>query len=167
MQERNRIDLLGLLLGDKGRVIVTQRNFVAELMTKAEVSKFAATPSRSDLFEPRWIHLLWSTQILDQYMSLNQSYAFAAARTYPECLPYAAVYASRFVVATEEDFQRLRRSISYLGHDPNHCLMLHPGSLSLVASAMVNLTPGFAWVSRDATECNIFSSYSPVESSPS
>ena len=71
----------------------------------------------------------------DLYRSLNQSYAFAAARTYPECLPSSAVYASRFVVATEEDYRRLLRSISYLGKDPNHCLVLHPGSLSLVCSA--------------------------------
>jgi hypothetical protein len=30
---------------------------------------------------------------------------------------------------------RLKRAISYLGHDLDHCLVIHPGSLSLVCSA--------------------------------
>jgi hypothetical protein len=47
----------------------------------------------------------------------------------------AANDVSRFVVATEEDFRRLLRAISYLGHDPEHCLVIDPGSLSLVGSA--------------------------------
>ena len=105
--------------------MVFQRNFVTELLAKAGVTKYAASPAGSDLFEPP----VDSPPVGDPdlYRRLNQSYAFAASRTYPECLPSAAVYASRFVVATEEDFQRLLKSISYLGRDPDHCLVLHPG----------------------------------------
>lgn len=136
MQDGQRIDLLGLLFEFdriKSRVIVTQKNFVSELLVKAGTTKYASSPSGSDLFDVP----IDSEPVLDpdMYRSLNQSYAFAASRTYPECLPSAAVYASRFVVATEEDYRRLLRSISYLGRDPNHCLVLHPGSLSLVCSA--------------------------------
>ena len=136
VQDGNRIDLLGLLFEFdriQRRVLVSQRNFAAELVVRAGMSKYAAAPSGPDLFDPP----VDSPPVSDPdlYRSLNQSYAFAASRTYPECLPSAAVYASRFVVATEEDFHRLRRSISYLGRDPEHCLVLQPGSLSLVASA--------------------------------
>ena len=136
VQAGNRIDLLGLLFEfDRvlRRVLVSQRNFAAELVKRSGMSKFAAAPSGPDLFEPP----IDSPPVKDPdlYRSLNQSYAFAASRTYPECLPSAAVYASRFIVATEGDFDRLLKSISYLGHDPDHCLVLHPGSLSLVASA--------------------------------
>ena len=136
MQDGDRIDLLGLLFEfdrPKSRVVITQKNFVNELLAKAGVSQHASAPAGNDLFDVPSD----SGPVLDPdlYRSLNQSYAFAASRTYPECLPSAAVYASRFVVATEEDYRRLLRSISYLGKDPNHCLVLHPGSLSLVCSA--------------------------------
>ena len=134
--EGDRIDLLGLLLEfdrDVGRVIVSQRKHVNELLEKAGITKFAKTPAGPDLFEIP----VESPPVADpeKYRSLNQSFAFAASRTYPECLPASTVLASRFVVATEEDYRRLLRSISYLGHDPDHCLVIHPGSLSLVCSA--------------------------------
>jgi hypothetical protein len=63
------------------------------------------------------------------------SLMYAAKRTYPEALPAATAAASRFGRATEEDLEKLLQAISYLGHDPDHCLVIHPGSLSVVCSA--------------------------------
>jgi hypothetical protein len=134
--EGDRIDILGMLLEfDRvnRRVLVSQRKFVVDLLAKAGVTKFAKTPSGADLFEVPADSPPCSNP--DLYRSLNQSFAYAASRSYPECLPASAVRASRFTVATEEDFKRLLRAISYLGHDLEHCLVIQPGSLSLVCSA--------------------------------
>jgi hypothetical protein len=134
--EGNRIDLLGMLFEFdrvQNRVLVSQRKHVADLLAKAGVTKFSKSPCRADLFDVPANSPLCSDP--DLYRSLNQSFAFAASRTYPECLPMSSVAASRFSVATEADYARLLRGISYLGHDPDHCLVIHPGSLSLVCSA--------------------------------
>jgi Reverse transcriptase (RNA-dependent DNA polymerase) len=134
--EGNDIDILGLLLQfDRvnRRVLVSQRKFVADLLIKAGVTKFAKTPCSADLFHVPQDSPLCSDP--DLYRSLNQSLAYAAGRTYPECLPASAMRATRHPVATELDMKELKRTISYLGHDLDHCLVIHPGSLSLVCSA--------------------------------
>jgi len=134
--EGNRIDLLGMLFDFdrvKNRVLISQRKHVADLLAKAGVTRFAKSPCPADLFDVPASSTPCSDP--DLYRSLNQSFAFAASRTYPECLPMSSVAASRFSVATESDYARLLRGISYLGHDPDHCLVIHPGSLSLVCSA--------------------------------
>jgi hypothetical protein len=134
--EGNEIDILGLLLEfDRvnRRVIISQRKFVADLLVKAGITKYAKTPCGADLFEVPKDSPLCSDPEL--YRSLNQSLAYAAGRTYPECLPASAVRATRFPVASDADMFALKRVISYLGNDPNHCLVIHPGSLSLVCSA--------------------------------
>jgi hypothetical protein len=134
--EGNSIDILGILLEfDRinRRVIISQRKFVVDLLQKANITKYSKTPSGANLFEIPADSPPCSDP--DLYRSLNQSFAYAASRTYPECLPASAVRASRFTVATQDDFNYLLRSISYLGHDPDHCLVIQPGSLSLVCSA--------------------------------
>jgi hypothetical protein len=78
---------------------------------------------------------LLSVEDSDKYRSWNQTLMYLGTRTYPECLPAATVGASRFHVATEIDMKNLCASISYLGSNPEHCLVIRPGSLSLVVSA--------------------------------
>jgi hypothetical protein len=132
----DNIDLLGLLFTfdrENKRVLVSQRKLVADLLKKAGITSFAKTPCGPDLFDVPSDAPLVSDP--DLYRSLLQSFAFAASRTYPECLSVCSVMAARFLVATEPDFKKLLRAISYLGYDPNHCLVIHPGSLSLVCSA--------------------------------
>jgi hypothetical protein len=92
------------------------------------------------------------------YRCLDQSYAYCALRTYSECLPASAVRAPRFSAATEEDFNRLLRSISYLGHDPDHCLVIQPVSLSLVCS-------GYAYGKSHSGLCVGFKGYCNVNDS--
>lgn len=133
--EGNRIDLLGMLFEFdrvQNRVMVSQRKHVADLLAKAGVTRYAKSPCCTDLFDCPVDSPPCADP--DLYRSLNQSFAYAASRTYPECLPASTVAASRFSVATEEDNRRLLRSISYLGSDIDHCLVIHPGSLSLVCS---------------------------------
>jgi hypothetical protein len=69
------------------------------------------------------------------YRSWNQSLMYAATLTYSECLPAATALASRYVQATQDDIKLLKRAISYLGNDPDHCLVIRPGSMSLIGSA--------------------------------
>lgn len=135
-EEGDRIDLLGIQLAfdrPRRRVLLSQRKLVADLRARAGVTGFAKTPCGPDLFDIPLDSPLFSDP--DLYRSLNQSFAYIAGRTYPECLPTSSTLASRFPSATAEDFKRLLRGISYLGSDPEHCLVIHPGSLSLVCSA--------------------------------
>jgi hypothetical protein len=133
--EGNKIDLLGMLFEfdrENKRVIISQRKLVDDLLVKAGVTKYCKNPCGSNLFDAPIDSPLHADP--DMYRSLNQSLAYLASRTYPECLPAACVHASRFP-PTEEDFHRLINSISYLGSDPDHCLVIQPGSLPLVCSA--------------------------------
>lgn len=134
--EGDSIDLLGMQFEfnrEKRSVAISQRKYVSDLLVKAGVTAYAKMPCGANLFDVP----IGSPPCVDSdlYRSLNQSYAYAAMRTYPECLPAASVYASRFVRATVEDFDRLLKSISYLGRDLDHALVIRPGSLSLVCSA--------------------------------
>jgi hypothetical protein len=134
--EGDKIDLLGMLFEfDRvnRRVMISQRKLVVDLLARAGITKYAKTPCGSDLFETPVDSPPCADP--DLYRSLNQSFAYAASRTYPECLPASSLLATRFPVVTEEDFRRLKRAISYLGHDLDHCLVIQPGSLSLVCSA--------------------------------
>lgn len=60
---------------------------------------------------------------------------FAATRTYPECLPAACVLASRYESSNEGDMKKLVHAVSYLGSDPEHCLVIHPETLIPVSAA--------------------------------
>jgi hypothetical protein len=120
---------------DRGnkRVLISQRKLVEDLLVKASVTKYRKNPCAANLFDvpvdsPPCVDT-------DLYRSLNQSFAYLASRTYPECLPAACVYAARHSTATVLDFDHLIDSISYLGSNPDHCLVIQPGSLSLVCSA--------------------------------
>ena len=132
------IDMLGMQFEfdrTMRQAIISQSGQVKSLLRDVGVTKFARLPATPDLFEAPVESPLLNPEDSDKYRSWNQSLMFLASRTYPECLPAATVAASRFHLATVEDMKRLRASISYLGRDPDHCLVIRPGSLSLVASA--------------------------------
>jgi hypothetical protein len=132
------LELLGLQFDfdRKSRgVFVSQRGFVQDLMEDVEIATCARSPCSTILFAPSEDSPLLTDDDKELYRSWNQSLMYAATRTYPECLPAATVLASRYVRATQDDMKRLKRAISYLGHDPDHCLVIRPGSMSLIASA--------------------------------
>jgi len=117
------------------RVHVSQKMFVDDLRTAAGVTERspARKPAGEDMFE-RPESILLDEGGKDRYRSLCMSLLYAATRTFPECLPIASVLAGRFVDATEHDMDKLLTAISYMGHDPDHCLCLHPTSLNPIAS---------------------------------
>ena len=138
VSEGDSLNLLGLHFEFdrvKGRVLVSQPKFVAELLVKAGViSTYAKTPGGPELFNVPLDEIPLSEEERDEYRSLNQSLMFAASRTYPECLPAACVLAGRYVDCTQADREKLQRAISYLGRDPTHCLVIRPESLIPVCS---------------------------------
>jgi hypothetical protein len=120
------------------RTLVDQKGAVKEFLKEVfptGCESYARAPAEETLFEIPTNSLSLSREDSDLYRSYNMMLMYLGTRTYPECLPAASVYASRFISATEEDLRRLKKSISYLGHDPEHCLVIHPGSLSLVCSS--------------------------------
>jgi hypothetical protein len=131
---------------DHKRVLISQPKFAADLVRDAGLSGTSPPrmPGGPDLhvIDPESPPL--DPERRETYRSLNMSLMFAATRTYPECLPVASACASRFVNSTEDDWRKLLRGVSYLAHDLDHCLVIAPGSLSLVGSgdAAYNIHPG-------------------------
>ena len=115
-------------------VKVQQRQYIKDLIEKLEVKKSVPTPALLNLYDVDAESPLLHDQL--KFMSINSSCMYAGKRTYPEILPATTYLASKYWRATEEDLVKVMRIVEYLNHDiDDHCLRLHPSSMTVTASS--------------------------------
>ena len=129
------INILGMTVHmerDKGRAVIKQKRFVDKLKEEFQVAKSAITPATADLLYEREDSELMRDQ--KKFMSLNATLMYASKRTYPE-ISFPVVYlASKYNKATDDDYGKAMRIAEYIvGCGDEHCLILAPKSLQLVA----------------------------------
>ena len=108
------------------RACVSQRHYAEKVAEKIGISKGARTPATQDLF----------AEDQREFMSLNSYNMYGAKRTYPECLPSCVTLASKYNKATVKDMIKARRVAEYIyGTREDHCLVLSPKSLQIVATS--------------------------------
>ena len=135
LERGDKINILGMTVQmdrNAKRAIVNQKRFVDKLAETYKITKTAVTPANADLLYEREDSKLLDDQ--RKFMSLNASLMYASKRTYPE-VSFPVVYlASRYNKATEDDYGKAIRVAEYIvGCGQEHCLILAPKSLQLVA----------------------------------
>jgi hypothetical protein len=113
---------------------VSQRKFASQLAERYGITKGAITPALSDLFGDDEDSPLLADQ--KKFMSINSSLMYGAKRTYPEILPAVVRLSSKYNKATDMDMAKAIRVAEYIyGNMEDHCLILCPKSLQLIASS--------------------------------
>ena len=118
----------------KKQARVSQKKYAMKQSEKYGITKGAVTPALGDLFGDDDSSPLLKDQ--KGFMSLNSSLMYGSKRTYPENLPSTVRLSSKYNKATELDMEKAIRVAQYIyGTMEDHCLILSPKSLQLIASS--------------------------------
>ena len=118
-------------VGKKAKI--SQGHYASKLR-EFGINKGAASPALGDFFVESEEDALLGDQ--RSFMSLNSYLMFGAKRTYPEILPEVVTLSTKYNRATTGDYAKAVRVAQYVfGTKDEHCLVLRPESLQIVATS--------------------------------
>jgi hypothetical protein len=117
---------------DEKYIKISQRHYAHKIAEKFKIKKGARSPSTIDLYGEDSNDTLLEDQ--REFMSINAYCMYGAKRTYPEILPAVVTLSARYNKATVGDMKKAVRVAEYIfGTKEDHCLILKPKSLQIVA----------------------------------
>jgi hypothetical protein len=116
-------------------VAISQRKFVDSVRKAFGITgRGAPTPALGDSFGDKEGAVLLEDQ--RDFMSKNSLLSYGSRRSYPENKPHTCLASNKYNHATDHDLKKIQRVAEYIVYtEKDHCLVLKPKSLQLVASA--------------------------------
>jgi hypothetical protein len=138
------VSYLGLTMdwSQRGKVLITQEGFIADLLSECGVDGVAVTPASEHLFDVRENSNLANPDQCIWFHSFVARCLYLGKRTKPEILPTVSFLATRVTKCDTDDLAKLRRLLQYIRHTADRGLCLEPGHMGLRVRQLIDVAYG-------------------------